>query len=69
MESDSIFLAQTHVKLFEIRAEINSEILPRLSYLQCPDDELLQTLDLAAQSIDSYFKKYRLEAVPVKGGE
>lgn len=49
-----------------MHAEINSEILPRLSHLQCPDDELLQTLDLAAQSIQMYLSKYRLEAVPVR---
>lgn len=62
----SLKLARFHIALDELRGTIYAEVLPLGSYLQCPDDELLQTLDLAAQSIEAYLSKYRLEAVPVK---
>lgn len=63
--NNSIKLAKFTLALHEVRERINNEIIPTGLNLQCPDDELLQTLDLAAQSIDSYLKAYRLEAVPV----
>lgn len=67
LEDDkSLKLARFHIALDEIRGTIHAEVLPLGSYLQCPDDELLQTLELAAMNIDSYLKAYRLEAVPVR---
>lgn len=63
--NDSIKLAKFHLALYETLERINNDILPLGSHLQCPDDELLQTLDLAAQSITAYLKAYRLQAVPV----
>lgn len=67
--ADSIKLAKFHIVLHEVQERINNEIIPVGLNLGCPDEELLQTLDLAAQSIDSYLKAYRLEAVPVRGRE
>lgn len=64
--NDSIKLAKFHIALHEVQDRINNEIIPVGLNLQCLDDELLQTLDLAAQSIDAYLNKYRLKAVPVK---
>lgn len=63
--NNSIKIAKFHIALHEVWERINNEIVPLGLNLQCPDDELLQTLDLAAQSIDAYLKAYRLQAVPV----
>lgn len=66
LENDkSLKLARFHIALDEIRGTIYAEVLPLGSHLECPDDELLQTLSLAASSIQAYLNKYRLEAVPV----
>lgn len=69
LEDKSLELARFHIALDEIKGTIYAELLPLGAKLQCPDDELLQTLDLAAQSIESYLNKYRLEAVPVRKAE
>lgn len=64
--NNSIKLAKFHIALHEVRERINNEIIPTGLNLQCPDDELLQILDLAAMNIDAYLRAYRLEAVPVR---
>lgn len=64
--NNSIKLAKFTLALHEVQERINNEIIPVGLNLQCPDDELLQVLDLAAMNIDSYLKSYRLEAVPVR---
>lgn len=61
----SIQLAKFHLALHETMERIDNEIVPAGLHLECPDDELLQTLNLAASSIKAYLSKYRLEAVPV----
>ena len=58
-------LAQFTVELYDLKNAIASACA-KGNFLQCPDDELLQTLELAAASIDAYLKSYRLEAVPVR---
>lgn len=67
--SESKMLAQFTIELYNLKAAIVS-VCAKGSQLQCPDVELLQILDLAAQSIEAYLKAYRLEAVRVtKGAE
>ena len=67
--NNSIQLAKFHLALHELHARIENEIVPVGLNLGCPDDELLRTLSLAASSIQAYLTKYRLEAVPMKGGK
>lgn len=64
--NNSLQIAKFHIALHEVLERINNEIVPVGLNLHCPDDELLQILDLAALNIDAYLKAYRLEAVPVK---
>jgi hypothetical protein len=67
--NNSIKLAKFTLALHEVQERINNEIIPVGLNLQCPDDELLQILDLAAMNIDAYLRAYRLESVPVKAGK
>ena len=67
--SNSLTLARFTLALDDVRQKIVNEILPAGAYLQCPDEELLQTLELAASAIEQYQRGYKLQAVPVKGGD
>lgn len=68
-ESPSIQLARFHIALYELQGLIYSQLLPLGSALECPDEEMMQALDLAAQSITAYLNKYQLQAVPNKERE
>ena len=55
----NIQLARLYLNLETVRARIQNEILPAAAYLEMPDEELLQTLDLAADTIQRYLSTFK----------
>ena len=58
----SLQLAKLFIDLTEVERLIQNEILPAMAHLQMPDDELAQTLELAASNINQTLNTYRLTA-------
>ena len=59
----SLQLAKLFLNLAEVERLIQNEILPAMAHLQkMPDDELAQTLELAASNINQTLNTYRLTA-------
>ena len=58
----SLQLAKLFLNLAEAERLIQNEILPAMAHLQMPDDELAQTLELAASNINTHLNAYRLTA-------
>lgn len=56
----NIQLARLYLNLETVRALILNEILPVAVRLQMPDEELLQTLDLAADNIERHLSEFKL---------
>lgn len=47
-------LARLTLNLHEMREKILNEILPQMAFLQSPDDELAQTLELTTSAIETH---------------
>jgi hypothetical protein len=66
----SIQLAQLWLSLHNIQATINAEILPLMAHLGADKDEsgaeLFNDLTIAAESVNTYLAKFRLQAEAVK---
>lgn len=58
----SLQLAKLFLNLAEAERLIQNEILPAMAHLQMPDDELAQTLELAASNINQTLNTFRLTA-------
>ena len=58
----SLKLAQLWLSLKKLHEEIHNTTLPLAAYLQADDEELWQTLELAASSIQQHFDRYGLKA-------
>lgn len=66
---DVLALARLTMALEDVRKTINETILPLAAHLGCPDEMLIQTMQIAAENIAQYQRQFRLQAVPVKGGD
>ena len=59
-------LAKLWVLLDATMATIDNEILPLMAHLQVDDPELEQMAELFSKEINQHFKRFKLQAVPVK---
>lgn len=58
--ASNLQLARLYLNLETVRALIQNEILPVAAHLQMPDDELFQTLELAADNIERHLSEFKL---------
>ncbi len=66
MQDQSILLAKLTIALDETKQRINSEILPSCAHL-APKElaGVMQSIELAASTIEQHQKQYELQAVEV----
>lgn len=62
----SIKLARLYVKLFELEAALNNEILPLMSYVGCPDRELIESADAFRAKIARHLSEYEIKSTERK---